>query len=104
MALFSKPPQVGGWTELLTDVFAMVVSAVVVFLLVHIQDLQRERDQPKLELPESAEPGVVVPPYRRYLVLFPDTARLSFDQRLSVVVGVAIVAIYVILRGHRWLG
>ena len=99
LALFSRPPQVEGWTRLLADVFAMVVSAVIVFMLVHIQDLQRERDDPKLELQ-----GATVQAYSRYMVLFPDTARRSFDQWLSVVVGVTIVATYVGLLGHRWLG
>ena len=101
LSLFSRPPQVEGWTRLLADVFAIVVSGVTVFLLVHIQDLQRERDDPKLELPEPAEPGKSC---RNYLVIFPDTARRSFDQWLSVVVGIAIVATYVGLLGHRWLG
>ena len=38
LALFSLPPQVEGWTRLLSDAFAMVVSSVTLFLLVHIQD------------------------------------------------------------------
>ena len=59
LALLSKPPPVEGWIRLLADVFAMVVSAVIVFLLVHIQDLQRERDNPKLGLLDSDKPGAV---------------------------------------------
>ena len=101
LALLSRPPQVEGWTRLLADVFAMVVTGVVVFMMVHIQDLQRERDQPKLELPESAEPGTG---YWHYLASFPDTARRSFDQWLSIVVGVAIVPTYSGLLCYRWLG
>ena len=100
LALFSHPPGVEGWTRLLADVFAMVVSSVIVFLLVHIQDLQRERDDPKLEL---VDPYGTEPLYRYYLVLFPDTAHRSFDQRLSVVIGVAIVFTYVVLLGYQWL-
>ena len=46
LAILSVPAQVVGWTRLLTDVFAMVVSSVIIFLLVHIQDLQRERGLP----------------------------------------------------------
>ena len=101
LSLFSLPPGVGGWTRLLADVFAMVVSSVVIFLLVHVHDLQRERDAARLELQGSPSPGTGC---RRYLVIFPDTSRRSFDQLLSVVVGVAIVATYVGLLGHRWLG
>ena len=100
LALFSLPPQVEGWTRLLVDVFAMVVSSVTIFLLVHIQDLQRERDAPKLE---ALDPPGPVPGRLRCLVLFPDTAHRTFDQWLSVVVGVAIVATYVGLLTSRWL-
>ena len=101
LALFSLPPGVDGWTRLMADVFAMVVSSVVIFLLVHIQDLQRERDDPKLGVFDSPSLGAG---YRRYLVLFPDTARRTFDQWLSVVVGTGIVGTYVGLLCHRWLG
>ena len=106
LALFSRPPQVEGWTRLLADVFAMVVSGVIVFLLVHIQDLQRERDDPKLELPgpTDSEPENPGTSYRDFLALFPDTTRRSFNQWLSIVVGIAIVATYVGLLGHKWLG
>ena len=100
LALFSLPPQVEGWTRLLVDVFAMLVSSVTIFLLVHIQDLQRERDAPKLE---ALDPPGPVPGRLRCLVLFPDTAHRTFDQWLSVVVGVAIVATYVGLLTSRWL-
>ena len=101
LALFSLPSGVEGWTRLMADVFAMVVSSVVIFLLVHVQDLQRERDAPKLEFLDARSPGTG---YRRYLVLFPDTARRTFDQWLSVVVGTGIVVTYVGLLCHRWLG
>ena len=101
LALFSLPPGVEGWTRLMADVFAMVVSSVVIFLLVHVQDLQRERDAPKLEFLDAPSSGTG---YRRYLVLFPDTARRTFDQWLSVVVGTGIVVTYVGLLCHRWLG
>ena len=40
LSLFSLPLGVECWTRLIADVFAMVVSMVVTFLLVHIQDLQ----------------------------------------------------------------
>ena len=41
---------------------------------------------------------------RHYLAPYYDTANRSFDQWLSVVVGLAIVATYVGLLSHKWLG
>ena len=100
LSLLSLPPGVKTWTRLLVDMFAIVVSSVIIFLLVHIQDLQRERDDAKLELLDSSS-GTGHP---WYLVRFPDTVRRSFDQWLSVVVGTAIMATYVGLLGQKWLG
>ena len=98
LALFSLPPQVDGWTRLLTDLIAMLASSVIVFLLVHIQDLQRERDERKLALAEPRRE------YRHYAVRFLDTQQRFFDQWLSIVIGAAIVLTYAALLAHKWLG
>ena len=98
IALLSRPPLEEGWTRLLIDLFAMVISAVVIFLLVHIQDLQRERDDRKLEASDSGTE------FRYYVARFYDTAQRSFDQRLSVIVGGAIILTYGALLAHKWLG
>ncbi len=94
LAMFSRP-DASGWTRLLADLFAMLISSVIVFLTVNVWDLHRERGTAKLEL---------VIQYGDYMVRFPDTQRRSTDQLLSVVVGVVIVATYTGLFGHKWLG
>ena len=99
LALLTLPPQVEeGWTRLMVDLFAMLISAVIIFLLVHIQDLQRERDGSKLESLDSHAA------YRNYLARFLDTRQRVFDQWLSFTVGTAIVLAYAGLLAHRWLG
>ena len=98
LALLSLPPKVEGWTRLLVDLFAMVISAVVIFLMVHIQDLQRERDDGKFD------PSTRGAEHRHHLVKFFDTAQRSFDQWLSIIVGAAIVITYAGLLTHKWLG
>ena len=99
LVLFSRPPDVEGWTRLLVDLFAIVVSAGVIFLLAHIHDLQRERDERKLEIPESLSVE-----HRRRVVRFKDTTRRSFDQALSIFVGLAIVFIFAGLLAEKWVG
>ena len=99
LALLTLPPQVEeGWPRLMVDLFAMLISAVIIFLLFHIQDLQRERDDQKLDQSET------LPEYRHYLVRFLDIQRRSFDKRLSITVGAAIVVIYTGLLANKWLG
>ena len=99
LALFSRPPDVGGWTRLLVDLFAIVISAVVIFLLAHIHDLQKERDENKLEIPAELPME-----HRHRLVRFSDTERRSFDQVLSIFVGLVIVLIYAGLLSNKWVG
>ena len=99
LALLTLPPQVEeGWPRLMVDLFAMLISAVIIFLLFHIQDLQRERDDQKLDQSETR------PEYRHYLVRFLDIQRRSFDKWLSITVGAAIVVIYTGLLANKWLG
>ena len=94
LAMLSRP-DASGWTRLLADLFAMLISSVIVFLTVNVWDLHRERGTSKLEFMTE---------YGDYMVRFPDTQSRSTDQLLSVVVGVAIVATYIGLFGHKWLG
>ena len=100
VALFSVPSGAEGWTRLLADIFAMVISSVVIFLLFHILDLQRERDEPKLELLKSDEDH---PQDDRYVAMFSDTVQRSFNQYLSIFVGVVILVTYGVLLGQKWL-
>jgi len=89
---------VDGWKRFLVDIFAMVISAVVVFLLAHAWDLQRERDEHKLEPIEASDE------YRHYEIRFPDTQRRMLDISLSIVVGTGLIIIYIVLIGDKWIG
>ena len=87
-----------GWKRFLVDIFAMVISAVVVFLLAHAWDLQLERDDHKLEPLEASDEC------RYYEIRFPDTQRRVPDIILSVVVGTGLIIIYIALLGEKWIG
>lgn len=93
LALFSRP-SVEGWTRLLIDIFAMLMSAIIIFLVVNVRDLQEERGERKL---------VSKIKNRDYLVLFSDSHQTLADQFLSVIVGLAIVITYAILLAYKWL-
>ena len=100
LALFSLPSNAEqGWTRLIVDLFSMLISAVVTFLLFHIRDLQRERDQEKFsQISKSLN-------NRRYIaVRFLDTEQRTFDQWLSLVVGGTIVLTFAALFAQKWLG
>ena len=99
LALFSLPLDVwASWRRFLLDIFAMFLSAVAVFLLAHVRDLQRERDDYKLEPIESSDK------YRFYEIRFPDTQRRMLDIWLSVVVGTGLIIAYVALLVDKWVG
>ena len=95
LTIFTKPTEPEGWIRLLLDLFAMLVSSVIVFLMIYSMDLDRERDAHILE--RTTEDG-------EYLLLFPDTERRLFDQWLSVAVGVIIILVYAGLMAHKWVG
>ena len=95
LTMFTKPGEPDGWIRMLIDLFAMLVSSVIIFLMIYSMDLDRERDAHKLE--QASEGG-------DYLLLFPDTEQRLFDQWLSIAVGVGIVLTYAGLLAHKWLG
>ena len=62
LAVLSRPDIEGGWPRLLIDMFALVVSSVIVFLVFHVWDLKNERDAPKVKSKKWEEvPSPVVP-------------------------------------------
>ena len=93
LALFTRPPEAGGWPRLMVDMFAMLISSVIIFLLVNVLDLNRERDEHKLENEDG-----------EYVVWFHDTERRLPDQWVSIVVGMAILGAYAVLLAHKRLG
>ena len=95
LALLSRPPEAEGWNRLLVDMFAILISAVIVFLVVNVWNLRREREESKLRL---------IVEQQDYAVRFSDTWQRSFDQWLSIIVGGAIVLTYSALLAHKWVG
>ena len=95
VALLLRPDENLAYARFFVDVFAMLISAVVIFLTVNVWDLYHERAI--RQVAERAE-------YSDYVVRFPDTERPMADLWLSVVVGVAMLATYSGLLAHKWLG
>ena len=95
LTMFTKPPEPDGFIRMLLDLFAMLVSSVIIFLMTYSLDLDRERDSHKLE--RTLEEG-------EYLLLFHDTEQRLFDQWLSIVVGISIILVYAGLMAHKWVG
>ena len=95
LALFSGPGLLTGWSRVLVDLFAVLVSSVVVFLAVHVSDLQQERRVPKLELWDALG---------RYAVSFTDGDGKGSDMLWSVGLGIAVIAVYIALLGYKWMG
>ncbi len=95
LAIFAHPMTNVGWERFLIELFAMMVSPVIVFLLVNVWDLHRERDAGWLELG---------PISNHYVVRFVDNESRLADQWVSVSIGVAIVATFTALIANKWLG
>ena len=97
LTMFTRPSEPDGWIRLLIDMFAMLVSSVIIFLMIYSMDLDRERDAHKLErVSDTGDDS--------YLLLFPDTEQRLFDQWLSVAVGAILILVYAGLLAHKWLG
>ena len=95
LALATRPPEAEAWTRFLVDAFAMLITAVIVFLMVNVWDLHRERSE--LRLVQDQESG-------SFIVHFHDAERRLADQWLSVIVGLGVVVTYCGLFGYKWLG
>ena len=95
LALATRPPEAEGWARFLVDAFAMLITAVIVFLMVNVWDLHRERSEIRLvQKPDSTS----------FMVHFQDAERRLADQWLSVIVGMGVVVTYCALFGYKWLG
>ena len=85
--MFTRTSEPDGWIRTLIDLFAMLVSSVIIILMIYSIDLDPERDAHKLErVSETGDDS--------YLLLFPDTEQRLFDQWLSVGVGAIIILVY----------
>ena len=93
LALASRP-EVSGWSGFLFEVFAALFSAVIIFLVVNVWDLQGDRAARVLQkLRDSDE----------YRVVFLDSRNRGFEQGTSIVIGLGITIAYVALLWQKWL-
>ena len=97
LALFTYPSVESGWNRFLVDVFAMLISSVVIFLLANARDLNQDRDEAKLETKLRYLARF------RYLVRFRDSKSNRTGTGLSIIVGILIVLGYAVLLMHQWL-
>ena len=94
LSLLSRPA-VEGWTAFLYEVFSVLFPAVVVFLIVNVWDLHRERADLVLAASEDAA---------GYGVIFRDPRSRRFEQSMSLVIGLLLIVAYAGLLWYKWLG
>ena len=94
LGLLSRPSEVDGWAGFMFEVFEFAFSAVIVFLIVDVWDLHRDRTSHILEKdPESDT----------YSVVFRDARNRSFEQGTSIAIGISITVAYSALLFQKWL-
>ena len=95
LILFALDAGAIGWNGFLTEMFTVLFSAVIIFLVVNIWDLQRERGAPVLRR-KAAGDG--------YTVAFRDAVARRFEQAVSIVVLIAMTFTVGWLLWEKWLG
>ena len=93
-SLSSARPDVSDWTAFLVEMFALLFSAVVIFLIFNVQDLQRARIAAILKQTKQGEYGLV----------FRDIQARAFERWLSVIIIVVLIVGYAWLLWEKWLG
>ena len=86
-------PEVSGWIGFLVEMLVMLFSAVVVFLIVNVWDLHRDRAGEVLEKRED---------YDGYGVVFRDAADRRFEQMTSITIGLLVTIAYAVLLWFKW--
>ena len=94
LALLARPINVSGWAGFMFEAFAFSFSAVIIFLVVDVWDLHRDRTSHILVKEPDAE---------GYGVVFRDARNRSFEQGASIVIGMAIAATYTVLLWYKWI-
>ena len=93
IGILSRPP-LTGWIGFLVEVLAFLFSAVIVFLIINVWDLHRERADLILEKHEDSDD---------YGLIFRNARSRRFEQSMSVVIGLAITVAYAALLWQKWL-
>ncbi len=94
LALLSRP-EVSGWTAFIYEIFSVLFPAVVVFLIVNVWDLHRDR----ADLVLATGPGS-----EGYGVIFRDPRNRRFERGVSTVIGIGITVTYAGLLWSKWVG
>lgn len=87
-------PGVTGWIGFLVEMLVVLFSSVIVFLIVNVWDLHRDRAGEILEKQQD---------YDGYGVVFRDAVNRRFEQTTSIVIGLLVTAAYAALLWHKWL-
>ena len=93
LVLSSLSAGASGWDGFMIEMFTILFPAVIIFLVVNVWDLQRERSAPVLRPDELG-----------YGVVFRDTEVRGFEQAVSIVVVLGMTAAYGWLLWDKWLG
>ncbi len=93
LSLLSRP-EVSGWTAFIYEIFSVLFPAVIVFLIVNVWDLHRDR----ADLVLAAQSG-----YEGYGVIFRDPKNRRFERTVSTVIGLGIAATYAGLLWYKWI-
>ncbi len=87
-------PGVTGWIGFLVEMLVVLFSAVIVFLIINVWDLHRDRAGEILERREE---------YGGYGVVFRDAVNRRFEQTTSIVIGLLVTIAYGALLWYKWL-
>ena len=93
LGLVSRP-SVTGWIGFLVEMLVALFSAVIVFLIVNVWDLHRERAGQILNKS---------PEYQGYGVVFRDAVNRRFEQTTSIVIGLLVTIAFAALLWQKWL-
>jgi len=94
LSLLSRP-EVSGWTAFIYEIFSVLFPAVIVFLIVSVWDLHRDRADLVLAT-QTGDDG--------YGVIFRDPRNRRFERAVSTVIGLGIAATYAGLLWYKWVG
>ena len=93
IGILSRPP-LTGWIGFLVEILAALFSAVIVFLIINVWDLHRERANLILKKRDESDD---------YGLIFSNPRSRRFEQSMSVIIGLAITVAYAALLWQKWL-
>ena len=95
-------PGVTGWIGFLVEMLVVLFSAVIVFLIINVWDLHRDRAGDILEEQQYQDhDGAVF--YEGYGVVFRDAVSRRLEQTTSIVIGLLVTIAYGALLWYKWL-